>query len=207
MIADTAEQHYQSWVFAFKKVGASFSRDDFKHHFGQRNDIIISAALGKKTAPQLIESIARDKEEYFRREAVGNTIAFPGVLELLERLERLGILSAVASSAPAENVRLILRELKIEKYFKALVYGLEVKEGKPSPQAFLLAAQKLGLEPARCLVIEDAVAGVSAAKRAGMKCIAVTNTHEGKFLTEADMIVSTLQLVGSDDLRRLLPCR
>jgi HAD superfamily hydrolase (TIGR01509 family) len=206
VIADTAEQHYQSWVFAFQKVGALFSREDFQRHFGQRNDIIIGDALGAESSPTLVESIARDKEEYFRREARGHTCAFPGVIELLARMEGLGIACAVASSAPAENVRLILRELQIERYFRALVYGLEVSEGKPSPQAFLLAAEKLGLEAGRCLVIEDAIAGVAAAKRAGMKCVAVTNSHEARRLADADMIVSTLQLVGIDDLKRLLPC-
>ncbi len=203
VIADTAEQHYQSWVFAFQKVGASFSPEDFKAHFGQRNDIIIRDALGARTTPELIQSIAEDKEVYFRERAVGRTIAFPGVVELLDRLERLGILSGLASSAPLENVLLILKELKIEAYFRAIVYGLEVTEGKPSPQPFLLAAKKLGIEPADCLVIEDAVAGVTAARRAGMKCIAVTNTHSAKDLAAADMVVSTLQLVGIDDLLRL----
>jgi HAD superfamily hydrolase (TIGR01509 family) len=203
VIADTGEQHYQSWLFAFRKQGSVFSPQEIKDHFGQRNDIIIRAALGSKTTPQLVESIAEDKEIYFRQKAIGRTIAFPGVLELLQRLEKLGIVSAVASSAPQENVLLILKELKLEKYFKATVYGLEVAEGKPSPQAFLLAARKLQVEPVNCLVIEDAVAGVLAAKSAGMKCLAVTNTHEGKDLAQADMIVSTLQLVGIDDIERL----
>jgi HAD superfamily hydrolase (TIGR01509 family) len=203
VIADTEEQHYQSWLFAFQKQGVDFSPQEVKDHFGQRNDIIIRAALGTKTTPQLVESIAEDKEIYFRQKAIGRTIAFPGVSELLQRLEKLSIVSAVASSAPHENVLLILKELKLEKYFRAIVFGLEVAEGKPSPQAFLLAARKLQVEPVNCLVIEDAVAGVMAAKSAGMKCIAVTNTHEGKDLAQADMIVSTLQLVGIDDIERL----
>jgi len=203
VIADTAEQHYQSWVFAFQKVGASFSPADFKAHFGQRNDIIIRDAVGTRANPDLIQSIAEDKEVYFRDHAAGRTIAFPGVIELLDRLERLGILSGLASSAPLENILLILKELKIEIYFRAIVYGLEVTQGKPNPQPFLLAAQKLGVEPAHCLVIEDAVAGVTAARSAGMKCIAVTNTHSAKDLAAADMVVSTLQLVGIDDLLRL----
>jgi beta-phosphoglucomutase family hydrolase len=203
VIADTASQHYQSWVFAFKNHGVVFSEEDFKHHFGQRNDIIITDAMGGNASAQLIDAISSEKENYYRENAVGHTTAFPGVVELLKRLDRLKIVSAVASSAPIENVRLILRELKIEQYFHAVVYGLEVTEGKPSPQAFLLAARKLGVEPENCVVVEDAVAGVTAAKSAGMKCIAVTNTHESKYLLHADMIVSTLELVGIDDIKKL----
>ena len=105
---------------------------------------------------------------------------------------------AIASSAPMENIQLILRGLGIESYFQAIVWGREVTEGKPSPQAFLLAAEKLGVKPEDCLVIEDAVAGVSAAKRAGMKCIAVTTTNPREKLHEADLVVDSLAEVGAD---------
>ena len=110
---------------------------------------------------------------------------------------------AIASSAPAENIRLIARGLGIDNYFQAIVWGREVMEGKPSPQGFLLAAQKLGIEPGNCIVIEDAVAGVAAAKSAGMKCLAVTTTHPKENLQEADMILGTLEEVDLDDLEKL----
>jgi beta-phosphoglucomutase family hydrolase len=204
VIADTADQHFQSWIFAFQEQGVTFSREAFKKHFGQRNDITIGEMLGARATPELIEAVAHDKEIYFRQHAVGHTLIFAGVEELLQRLERLHIVSALASSSPLENIHLILKELKIEDYFRAIVYGLEVSEGKPSPQGFLLAARKLQVEPANCLVIEDAIAGIAAAKNAGMKCIAVTNSHAAQLLTRADMIVSTLQLVGIDDISKLL---
>ena len=106
-------------------------------------------------------------------------------------------------TAPMENIRLVLKELDIEKYFTAIVYGKEVTEGKPSPQVFLLAAERVGAEPRNCIVIEDSVAGVTAAKKAGMHCIAVTNTHPTAKLIEADMVVGSLVLVGIDDLNKL----
>ena len=88
--------------------------------------------------------------------------------------------------------------------FQAIVWGREVKEGKPSPQGFLLAAKKLGVAPENCVVVEDAVAGVDAAKRAGMCCVAVTNTHPEENLKEADLIVDSLEKVGVSDLEKLL---
>ena len=110
---------------------------------------------------------------------------------------------AIASSAPMENIQLVIRGLGISNYFQAIVWGREVAEGKPSPQGFLLAAEKLGVEPKDCIVIEDAVAGVAAAKRAGMKSLAVTNTHPKASLKEADHVVDTLETVGVDGLAGL----
>lgn len=98
---------------------------------------------------------------------------------------------------------MILEGLRIEGCFQAIVYGQEVTEGKPSPQVFLLAARKLGVEPGNCIVIEDAVAGVTAARRAAMRCIAVTNTHEAIALAEADLVVDSLEKIGLKELNSI----
>jgi beta-phosphoglucomutase family hydrolase len=207
VIADTASLHFQSWQFAFQKRGIIFNREDFNHHFGQRNDTIIRSRLGHKGSDSEIEAIATEKEESFRREAEHKLTAFPGVINLLKTIKNNGFTSAIASSAPLENIRLILDKLGITEYFQAIVYGKEVSEGKPSPQVFLLAAQKLGAEPGDCIVVEDSIAGVIAAKKAGMHCIAVTNTHPTDKLTDADMVVNSLVLVGVDDLNKLFSLR
>ena len=108
-----------------------------------------------------------------------NIIPLPGAVELIKSLNEHGIKSAIGSSAVPENIDVILEGLGIKDCFQAIAYGTEVAEGKPSPEIFLLAAEKLGVKPANCVVIEDAIAGVAAAKRAGMKCVAVTNSHPG----------------------------
>ena len=118
-----------------------------------------------------------------------------------------GVKMAIASSAPPENIDLIANGLGIKGCFQAIVWGREVTEGKPSPQGFLLAAQRLGVEPASCVVIEDAIAGVAAAKGAGMKCVAVTNTHPAAKLAEAECVVDTLEAVSVDDLAGLFQNR
>ena len=91
----------------------------------------------------------------------------------------------------------------IEKYFQAYVNGTEVAEGKPSPLIFQLAAKKLNTPPADCIVIEDAIAGVAAAKAGGMKCIAVTNSNSREKLTAADFIVESLEEVNIEILKGL----
>lgn len=204
VIADTAPYHYQAWQEVFQKRGVSFTRDDFRRNFGQRNDTIIRNVLGEDLSPEAIYAVADEKEEGYRQRVRQNVKPLPGAIELIKSLKERGFLIALASSAPIENIQLVTQALGINNYFHTIVSGREVKEGKPSPQGFLLAARRLGVEPSNCIVIEDAVAGVTAAKRAGMRCLAVTNTHPRTSLTEADLIVDTLETVTMDDLTRLL---
>jgi beta-phosphoglucomutase family hydrolase len=204
VIADTALYHLEAWHEVFQKRGVSFTEDDFRRNFGQRNDTIIRNILGAGLPPSEIDIIAGEKEEIFRQRVRQKIKPLPGAIELIELLKEHFFSMALASSAPIENIRLIIRSLDINNCFHAIVSGREVKEGKPSPQGFLLAAKKLGVAPENCIVVEDAVAGVTAAKRAGMHCLAVTNTHPRVSLKEADLIVDTLEAVGVSDLERLL---
>jgi beta-phosphoglucomutase-like phosphatase (HAD superfamily) len=111
---------------------------------------------------------------------------------------------ALVSSTPKENIELITEKLGIKKYFSLFINGDDVKEGKPSPRAFLLAAEKLGVEPKNCVVIEDAIVGVQAAKRAGMYCIAVTNAHPQEDISEADIVVNSLEEITVKTIEGLL---
>jgi len=200
VIADTARYHLQAWQQTFRKRGVNFTEDDFKHRFGQRNDTIIRDAIGESISPDEVDTIAGEKEADYRRRVAQNLKPLPGVIALINSLTADGVKMAIASSAPPENIQLVTRGLGIDNCFQATVWGREVTEGKPSPQAFLLAASKLGTEPRNCLVIEDAIAGVTAAKQAGMKCLAVTNTHPRTSLKEADLIVDTLEKVSTNGL-------
>ena len=122
----------------------------------------------------------------------------------MKLLAEQGYRLALASSAPIENIRLLTRILGIDNCFQSIVSAEDVTEGKPDPQVFRLAAQRLGVEPKNCIVVEDAITGVTAAKRAGMHCLAVTNTHHRTSLEEADLIVDTLEAVGLNNIERLL---
>ncbi len=195
VIADTGDYHYRAWGDIFKEKGATFTREDFMRHFGQRHDTIIKFALGDDIPPEEFEAITERKQREYRRIVAGNIKPLPGAIELIKSLNAHHIKTAIASSAPLENIEIIIRGLGIEECFQAVACGTEVSEGKPSPQIFLLAAKKLGVEPGNCVVIEDAIAGVAAAKEAGMKCIAVTNSHPISSLKKADLIVASLERV------------
>jgi len=203
VIADTALYHFGAWQDVFRKREVAYTEEDFKRNFGRRNDTIIPDIMGGNLPGGEVEAIASEKEENYRKRLAQNIKPLPGAIELIGALKEHGVKMAIASSAPMENIQLITRGLGISNYFQAIVSGRQVSEGKPSPQGFLLAAEKLEVTPENCVVIEDAIAGVAGAKRAGMKCLAVTSNHTKQSLMEADLVVDTLEAVTVDDLSGL----
>jgi len=204
VIADTAQYHLKGWQIVFRKRGANYTEEDFRRNTGKRSDTIIKSVLGRKIEQGEIMAIIREKDETFRQLMGQNIRPLPGVLKLITSLKEHGFKIAIASSAPIKNIRLITQSLKIHKHFDAIISGWEVTKGKPDPQTFLLAAEKLGVEAKDCIVIEDAISGVTASKRADMRCIAVTNTTSRAELREADLIIDTLEEITIDALERLL---
>src|SRR5439155_13625408 len=122
-----------------------------------------------------------------------------GAVELIDALAAAGFLLAVGSSGPPENISLCLAKLGRRANFSAVVTGSDVTRGKPDPQVFELASERLGVPASVCAVVEDAVHGVEAAKRAGMISIGLTGTTDRERLGSADLVV--------DSLRELSPGR
>jgi beta-phosphoglucomutase family hydrolase len=204
VIANTASLHFQAWREAFQRRGQPFGREDFDRTFGLRNDTIIRTILGDEVEAAEMETIAREKEEGFRRRLERGVRPLPGVRRLLAELARHEFGQALASSAPRLNIVAILRALGMADVFQAIVAEGDVVRGKPDPEVFLSAARKLGIAPDRCVVIEDAVAGVRAAGAAGMRSVAVTNTHPRESLSGADLVVDSLEEVNPDILDGLI---
>jgi len=205
VLVESAQFHYQAWKRIWAdELGIELSEHDFRKNFGQRNDTIIRDMLGDNVPAETIERLGTQKEIYYREAVKGNVRPLPGALELLKALRADGFCCAMSSAAPRANVELILSELDAYSLFDALVTYEDVTRGKPDPQVYLLAAERLNVPPMRCLVLEDAVAGVEGAKRAGMACIAVTSTHPRESLTRADLVVDSLTEVTPDIIRRLI---
>lgn len=204
VIADTAPSHFLAWQRLALDRGIAFTESDFKRAFGKRNQEIIAEKFGADIPDREMETLARRKEEVFRR-IIGRSVKpFPGALNLMLSLKAAGWKMAVVSSTPIENLELILGSLQIIGLFETVVSDKDVSRGKPDPEGFLLAAERLGATPSSCVVIEDAIAGVSAAKNAGMKCVAVTNTHPAERLRDADLVVDSLEEVTVETLENLL---
>jgi beta-phosphoglucomutase len=207
-LVDTAELHYQAWTELAREVGKPFTRTDFASTFGRRNPEIIRQVFGPHYSDAEIADMGQRKEVLYRAAAAKGVDLLPGVQVLLEGLHEAGFLQAIGSSAPLANLDLILRLTQIAKYFQAIVSSEDTQRGKPDPQVFQVAATKLRVAPARCVVIEDAVAGVQAARAGGMKCIAVSfvGHHPDSALQAAgaDLVVKTLERVSVDTVQQIL---
>jgi beta-phosphoglucomutase len=202
-IVNSLPFHKLAWIETFAKRGRDFADNDFKWANGRRNEEIIPHFMGKMPQEE-VNAIANEKEATYRRFVKDNIKALPGVVDLIQSLAAVKIQLALVSSTPRENIELITKTLGIKKYFSLFINGDDVKEGKPSPQAFLLAANKLGVAPKNCVVMEDAVVGVQAAKRAGMSCIAIANTYHREDISEADIVVNSLEEITLKTIEELL---
>lgn len=193
VIVDSGPYHFAAWQDTFAGKGRSFTRDDFAALFGARNDFIIKRVMDGDLTAGDVEAIADEKEERFRQKAGGNIKAFPGAVRLLNDIKNGGFRLGLVSSAPRENIDLVIQELHLEEMFDCIVFGRQVPESKPSPQIYLVATERLAVAAGDCIVIEDSPLGIKAAKAAGMRCLAVTNTHPKPVLKEADRVVDSLE--------------
>ena len=205
-LIDSEELHWISWRETLAAEGITISREQFLSSFGQRNDSIISQWLGSAATPERIEEISNTKEELYRHLIRRDGISpLPGVAHWVQHLHKQGWLQAVASAAPRANIDAVLEALSASHAFQGIVSAEDVRRGKPDPEVYLTAASRLAVSPDRCIVVEDAVAGVEGARRAGMKSIGVS--HKGKHLP-ADVVVHSLELLEPDGFDKLLnSCR
>jgi beta-phosphoglucomutase len=207
-LVDTAELHFQAWAALARDLQKPFTRSDFAATFGRRNQEIIHQLFGTHYTDQEIADLGLRKEDLYRAAAQRGVDLLPGVRPLLEGLRRAGFKQAIGSSAPRDNLELILRLTRSEEFFEAVVSMEDTQRGKPDPQVFQVAAAKLEVPPDHCLVLEDAVAGVQAAKAGGMKCIAVSfvghHSEDALKKAGADLVVKNLEKVSSDTVRQVL---
>ncbi len=201
-LLDSAEYHWLAWRETMAGEGMALTYERFVASFGQRNDTILRGWLGDDVAPTTIARISDAKEARYRELVRERGVALlPGVAHWLERLRQAGWRQAIASAAPRLNVEAILAALAIEPFFDAITSAEDVQRGKPDPQVFLLAAERVAVPPARCVVVEDAPAGIEGAWRGGMRAIGVRTSHAG--LT-ADLAVDTLAELPDDAFDRLI---
>jgi len=201
-LIDSEEFHWISWRDTMATEGVALSREQFLSSFGQRSDSIIPRWLGPAATRERIEKISNAKEELYRHLVRRDGMSpEPGVAAWLHRLHKQGWLQAIASAAPRANIDAVLEALSATHVFQAIVSAEDVHRGKPDPEVYLKAASRVGAPPNRCVVVEDAVAGVEGARSAGMRSIGVS--HNGKHLP-ADVVVHSLDLLDSDAFDRLL---
>jgi len=204
VLVDTTKAHFQAWEEALSTHEIPFDRSAFDRVFGMNNVGTLTVLLGRPPTRQEVTEIADCKERIFRQHSGRLVRAMPGAIRLLDELEQAGWSQAVASSAPQENIDLLIDTFGIRPYFAAILSGARFPAGKPDPALFLAAARALQLPPEHCVVIEDAPVGVEAACRAGMPCIAIATTRPPKALGPGpvfDSLASVTEAACAEALR------
>jgi len=193
VIVDSGRYHYASYKRLFGEIGIDFTEERFySEMFGRRNWDIIRAVLGDVSEEE-VHRFAEQKERIFRELVAGNIQPLPGAVELLKRAHDAAIKQSIVSSTPRENIELIVRTLGVGDLLDAIVGEEDSERGKPDPQPFTTAADRLGVPYERCVVIEDAPEGIAAGKTAGMRCIGVATTRPPERLSQADLVVESLE--------------
>ena len=204
VLADTTEAHFRAWAEVLSAYEIPFDRVAFDRVFGMNNVGTLTVLLGRAPTRQELTEIAECKERIFRQLASQLVCPMPGAIRLLAELEQAGWQQVVASSAPQENIDLIVDAFGIRRYFASILSGALLPAGKPDPTLFLAAARALQLPPEQCVVIEDAPVGVEAACRAGMPYIAVATTRPPEALGPGPVFASlesVTEAVCADVLR------
>jgi beta-phosphoglucomutase len=204
VLVDSYQAHFASWRQLYLELGRDYSETAFAADFGRRSGDILRRTLGDHLSDQRVHELDERKEALFRDILRKNFAPMDGAVELIDVLMADGFRLAVGSSAPLENIELSLERLGRAGKFSAVVAGADVSRGKPDPQVFQLAAQRLGISPEWCAVIEDAVHGIEAAQRAGMIGIALTGTATREQLEKADLVVDRLGELSPAKIRGLL---
>jgi beta-phosphoglucomutase len=194
--------HFAAWHQIFEKNHWDVSDKALVSSYGMTNDEVIRSFDVGPLDQETINAISLQKEIIFRKNISAKVKYLPGVEHWLQEFKNQGIKQALASSGCWDNINTILDALHARQYMDAVVSG-EGGPSKPAPDVFLLAAKQLAISPVHCLVVEDAIAGVAAAKAAGMKCLAVTTTNPPEKLIEADLILTDLTFLNKDQIENL----
>ncbi len=204
VLVDSFGPHRDSWLLAAREAGVEMTAEQFATTFGRTSREIIRRFWGDGLDDAQMRAIDDHKEALYRDMVRDDFPMMDGAVELIDALRAAGFRLAVGSSGPPENIELSVSSLDRVDAFEAIVTGHDVTHGKPDPEVFRLAGERLGVPKERCAVVEDAVAGVAAANAAGMASIALTGTTTREALGAARLVVDSLRDLTPAIIERLL---
>lgn len=200
VIVDNMKYHKLAWKKFLEKYAASIDINTFSRHFGKRNEVLLKMVFNRRLSPEEVKKYGEEKESLYRELYAEDIETIPGLLEFLKLLKKKKIKTAVASAAPPVNVDFVLNKTGIREFFNVVLNAEDVKKGKPDPEIYLKTAHNLACSPRSCLVFEDSIPGLQAAKNAGMKVIALTTTYPPAELRDADLIINDFTEVDLDNI-------
>lgn len=207
-----SQLHYDAWREYSKLLrGVEFSDEEMRNKmFGHTNEDIIEYAIGKKPTKEMVEKYGKEKEALYRKRCLLEPENFklaPGAVEFLDFLKKNNIPRTIATMSEWDNVEFYIKEFHLENWFDLdkIVYSDGTIPGKPAPDIFQIAAQKINLNPKDCVVVEDAIAGIKSAKSAGIgKIIAIASLEPIEFYKNIDGVESIIK--NFDEFDRSIFC-
>lgn len=189
-LIDNNSYHLESWKRYLKAIGRNISDEEYNRHFnGRTNKDVIQYIYGQGISDEQILKYSMEKEALYRKIYLPFIRPVAGLIGLLDILKNKNIRMGIATSGIQPNIDFMFEHLPIKKYFEVVVNSSHITKGKPDPEIYITTASLLRVSPKNCLVFEDAVVGIKAAKAAGMKVIALATTHSKEELSGADIIV------------------
>ncbi|MEL7144979.1 MAG: HAD family phosphatase [Bacteroidota bacterium] len=205
VIVDNHYYHFKSWQLFFEKYGKSIDEEKYKRNINGRTmkAIIHGIFPEKELTVEEALSYGREKEEIYRDIYKDFLAPTPGLLDFLELAKGHDIPLIVGTSAPKENVTFTLDGLGIRQYFTGILDDRAVSKGKPDPEVYLKCAAAANLPNTKCVVFEDALAGIAAGKNAGSPVVGLATTHEAHELKNADMVIPDFRGLSLEQLHKL----
>ena len=194
VIIDSEPIHFETDMEMMKYLECNISKEELEKYVGTTNEYMFSDIKKNYNIEKSVEDIINYRAEIIKNKIIQSDLEpIEGIRELLSELKKKNIPAAIASSSPKDFINVVVSKFKLQEYFKYIVSGEEVANGKPAPDVYLETAKKLGIFPTDCTVIEDSKNGVLAAKAAGMKCIGFQNLNSGnQDLSKANIIVKSI---------------
>lgn len=177
VLIDSGAHHRDAWRLLLADLGLTPAPDFWRLTIGRPAEEAVTLLLGRPVGPVEAARLARRKREHYARLAERGMLPIAGAPAFVAALARQGVPRAVATSASRRDVDDLLTEVGVRRHFEVIVTADDVQRGKPDPEVYVRAAQGLGLPAAGCIVFEDSVVGVRAARGAGMRVIGVTTAH------------------------------
>ena len=191
-LIDNTPYHFKSWQALFKKhnLGDLSKETYYTEISGVPIMTTLKRLFGDDHDEASLKELLKEKEEFYRKEYAPYLVAINGLENFLSEMKRYGVKMAMATSATVEDIDFVLNKIPIRNDFDEIVNTSMVSRPKPNPDIFLKAAEKLNMEPSRCIVFEDSIAGIKAANSAGMKVVAITTAHTANDLHPVDLVIN-----------------
>jgi beta-phosphoglucomutase family hydrolase len=198
VLVNNARFHEQAFAEYFSTCGVTLKPE----MHGRGNSEIMEELFPGQSAEQHAR-LASGKEAYYRKIYEPHLKPAEGLIRLLDELKRRRIALAVGSSAPEENIDFVIDRLQLRKYFDVVVIAAMVERAKPAPDIYLKAAELLNVAPQHCLVFEDAIAGIEAARTAGMNVVGIASSLPKEKLTDTDMVINNFTEITVDEILKI----